>query len=103
MSAYYTDGTPVQEGDRVRYHQAFGGLMAPPRHFINGEWTLWHEGIASKYPPHQERRDEMLAFIAREGYGIDPDELYCKRTTPTGWAGGYGYGQMAGHVIERLP
>lgn len=46
MSVTYTDGTPVQEGDHIRYHQAPGGLLSPPRRFRNGERTLWTEGVA---------------------------------------------------------
>lgn len=40
----YTDGTAVREGDRIRYHQAPGGLMA------HGDWVY---GVAVRLPvPH---------------------------------------------------
>lgn len=37
----YTDGTRVQEGDSIRYHQAPGGLMA------RGDWRY---GVAAYIP-----------------------------------------------------
>lgn len=97
--AYYTDGTPVQEGDRVRYHQQPGGLMSPETDRDGN--IKWHEGVAAKYPPHVERREQMLATIERDGYGLDPDELLLKRFERSSWGGEYAW--MAGHVIERLP
>ncbi len=95
MIARYTDGTIVQEGDRVHYHQHTGGLLAPE---ANADGTIkWHEGIAAKYPPYQERREELLA----RGF-IDPDELHCKVFEPASpWDSGYMH--MAPHIIERLP
>ena len=96
MIARYTDGTIVKEGDRVRYHQRPGGLMSPPR---NPDGSIkWHEGIAAKYPPYQERREELLA----RGH-IDPDELHCLRTADNGiWSRAGSYGHMAPHIIERM-
>ena len=38
----YTDGTEVRVGDRIRYHQQFGGLMSPDS--INGDY--WNYGTA---------------------------------------------------------
>lgn len=94
MIARYTDGTIVQEGDLVRYHQRPGGLLAPA---ANPDGSIkWHEGIAATIPEHQERRDELLA-----GGLIDPDELHCKYFEPSApWFGEYGH--MAPHIIERL-
>lgn len=92
MIARYTDGTAVQEGDHVRYHQDPGGLLAPATNHDGS--TRWYEGIATKLPDYQERRDELLAA----GY-IDPDELHCKFFEPTVWGD---YGHMAPHIIERL-
>lgn len=96
MIALYTDGTPVQEGDRVRYHQAPGGLMAPPSDARGN--VIWHYGIAAKFPGYQERREELL-----ERGHIDPDELHCLRTVDSGlWSKAGSYGHMAPHIIERV-
>lgn len=76
---HYTDGTPVQEGDRIRYHQAPGGILAPPMHFRNGEWTPWREGTAA--------RSRFTIFGEHEL--VLEDES------------GSQYG-ITGHVIERL-
>lgn len=96
MIALYTDGTPVQEGDRVRYHQHPGGMMAPES---NSDGTVkWHTGFAVKLPWYQgpenaERRASALRA------GIDPDELACEYHERSGW--GSQYGHMAPHIIER--
>lgn len=69
----YTDGTPVAEGDRIRYHQAPGGLMA------HGDWRY---GVAARLPEsHQGRRFPIneLHLLADDGFHYN---LY-------------------GHVIER--
>lgn len=50
MQATYTDGTPVQEGDRVRYRQTPGGLLS------RGGWT---EGVAV---PYEVDTDELHVF-----------------------------------------
>jgi hypothetical protein len=99
MQALYTDGTPVQEGDRVRYHQCPGGLLPPES---NPDGTIkWHIGTAAKYPPYVERREELQTFNAKQGYlALDPDELHCKYDVRSGWGGEYGH--MAPHIIERL-
>ena len=44
--ATYTDGTPVQQGDSIRYHQAPGGLLP------HGDWDY---GTAEFYPPQQAK------------------------------------------------
>lgn len=44
--ARYTDGTLVQEGDSIRYHQAPGGILPPSVHYRNGERTIWKNGTA---------------------------------------------------------
>lgn len=101
MIARYTDGSVVQEGDRVRFHQAPGGLMSPE---TDADGNIkWLYGIAAKFPGYQERRDEMLDRIEREGYGIDPDELHCKYEPQPGslWRSSGGYAHMAPHIIER--
>lgn len=96
MQALYTDGTPVNEGDRVRYHQTPGGLMAPA---TNSDGTIkWHTGTAVKLPWYQGAENaEKRASAIRAG--IDPDELTCEYDTPSVWGGGYGH--MACHIIER--
>lgn len=95
MIARYTDGTIVEEGDLIRFHEHTGGLLAPPS---NDDGSIkWHEGIAAKSPLYQQRREELLALSL-----IDPDELRCKISDTTSlWYGSYL--PMAGHVIERLP
>lgn len=87
----YTDGTPVRAGDRIRYHQAPGGLLPPPS---DGRGNVaWREGVAiplsERDNPTPERRAQMI------GYGIDPDELVLRDRD------GRCYG-LLGHVIERL-
>lgn len=79
MQAKYTDGTPVQEGDRVRYHQTPGGLLPP------GDWR---EGVAVPYPYPEDRREGLIAA------GVDPDELHV--------FDGEHYYHAAPHIIERL-
>ena len=79
-TANYTDGSPVQEGDRIRYHQAPGGILPPPMHYRNGKRTPWREGVAT-----MSRRP-----IFGEYELVLEDEQ------------GRHYG-IVGHVIERLP
>lgn len=88
MIALYADGTPVTEGDRIRYRQTPGGLMAPASR--NGEY-VWTEGVAVKYPPYQEEREWLL----ERGF-IDPDELHLLAEDGR-------YRHIAPHIIERLP
>lgn len=70
----YTDGTRVQEGDHIRYHQAPGGLMP------HGDWRY---GVAARLPEDRQSR------------GFRIDELHLLDAE-----GGY-YG-LYGHVIERV-
>lgn len=77
MQACYTDGTPVQEGDRIRYHQTPGGLLP------HGDWTY---GTAAKVPTHYRQAPYVGAYL-------DPDELYL--------FDGQRYFHMAPHIIER--
>lgn len=79
----YTDGTEAQEGDRARYHQALGGLMAPGT--LNGD--RWNYGVVVHRP---------------DGRGDDhwyPD-LYLE--CETGPYAGSICGLSPGHVIEKL-
>lgn len=78
-TAHYTDGTPVKEGDRIRYHQAPGGILPPPMHYRNGELTPWREGVATM-SSHRIFGEYELVLEDEQGhqYGI------------------------VGHVIERL-
>lgn len=78
IARYSDDGTPVQEGDRIRYHQAPGGLMSPPMYFRKGEFTRWTEGVAVLSP--------RLIFGEREIVLKDEE--------------GRHHG-LVGHVIER--
>ena len=99
MIARYTDGTPVREGDRVRYHQTPGGIMAPETDRDGN--IKWHEGIAVKIPWYQgdENRERRESAIRA---GIDPDELALDYFDRSGFHAS-GYGHMAPHIIERLP
>lgn len=92
MIARYTDGSPVQRGDRVRYHQHPGGILAPDTD-LDGN-IRWHYGTAEPLPWYQERREEMLAAYHQGKRGLDPDELHCHGDD------GHWY-HMAPHVIER--
>lgn len=79
----YTDGSPVQIGDRARYHQAPGGLL--PRGSINGD--IWNYGTIVR---------------VEDNWGDDhwyPD-IHLK--VDTGPYAGSTCG-LLGHVIERLP
>lgn len=51
----YTDGTRVREGDRIRFHQAPGGLFPP------GDWR---SGVAA-YLPGQSRGELFLLADGR--------------------------------------
>lgn len=70
--ARYTDGTPVSEGDRIRYRQAPGGLV--PRS------SAWRYGYAEK--------------LARP-YSDSPNELYLHCID-------YRWYYLVGHEIERV-
>lgn len=74
--ALYTDGTPVLHGDRIRYHQAPGGLIPP---------GPWREGVAALWPGRIRNPAEWL----------DPAELYLYDDGHFYW--------IVGHVVERLP
>lgn len=70
----YTDGTRVQEGDRIRYHQAPGGLMA------HGDWRY---GVAARLPESHQTR----AFPINELHLLGDDGRYY---------------HLFSHVIERV-
>lgn len=82
-AALYTDGTPVQEGDSIRYHQQPGGLMA------HGPWRY---GIAQPAPADSGWRE-----MAERSNWLDPDELFLYDPTTDRRYG------IVGHVIERAP
>ena len=101
MIARYTDGTLVQAGDSIRYHQQPGGMLPA------GDWKY---GTAALYPYSDEQLARMEAYrIAQEakGYGVmmDPSELHLMREEAVG---GYStetrtaYYHIAGHVVERV-
>lgn len=80
----YTDGTFVRPGDRIRYHQAPGGML-------QDSTTLeWKNGTA---------------VIGRKRYSSDIAPSLWMQADPDvkGWGGSMGgiYG-ISGHVIERL-
>ena len=96
--ATYTDGTPVREGDRIRYQQTPGGLIP-----ASGEWTY---GIAAKRPYSDEERASMEAFNEKQGYvALDPDEIYLCREEPIRWGSSEtrpGYYYIVSHIVERV-
>lgn len=83
----YTDGTEVREGDRVRSHQAPGGMMSPATD-INGN-VIFKYGTAGVIDMTQEKFDRAVARGAAPGtlklFGDD----------------GFTY-NLLGHVIERI-
>ena len=88
--ATYADGSLVQVGDQIRYHQAPGGLMAPSRD-ADGD-TIWHYGTAVKIPWYQ---DDAERRATAHSHGIDVDEivLQCEDSRLC---------NLFGHVIERI-
>lgn len=101
MIAEYTDGTPVGEGDSIRYHQAPGGMLP-----ASTEWTY---GTARKFPHTPEQLERMEAYRlaqAAKGYGTmsDPDTLYLftivHPDTPQERPAYYGI--VGGHIVERV-
>ena len=81
--ATYTDGTEVSEGDRIRYRQAPGGLMAP-----SAEWV---EGVAVKMQEFVDDPDRRQRALEN---GIDVDELVLD-------AGDGGRYSIVSHIVER--
>lgn len=92
--ATYADGSLVLEGDRIRYHQAPGGLMAPGS---DPDGNIWNYGIAVKEPRYAndpEARERATA------HGIDVDELFlqCESGPYKG-----SLCMIYSHVVEKLP
>lgn len=83
MKALYTDGTPVIEGDSIRYRQTPGGLIAP-----SGKWDY---GIATKFP-HPDHIREYAA--THPDWAYDLDELHLLTSEGR-------YLHIAPHIIER--
>lgn len=87
----YTDGSPVREGDRIRYHQAPGGLLPPPSD-AHGN-VLWTTGTAVhdsmlSVPPELRRKAELAG---------NPYQELVLRTEE-----GRKYMITGGHIIERV-
>lgn len=89
----YADGTPVSEGDRIRYHQALGGLMAPGS---DADGNIWNYGTAVKIPDYANDPQARAQAMA---HGIDVDELVIQVES-----GPYkgSWSTIYGHVIEKL-
>ena len=67
MNYTYTDGAPVQEGDKIRHRQSSGGILPS---------TGWREGVATRFPRSERELEEMRRFNEARGYvALDPDEL----------------------------
>lgn len=85
--ATYIDGSEVKEGDKIRYRQAPGGLLAS-----SGEWRY---GVAFKRPIVPEELARIRAFNEKQGYVLlDPDELYLKE--------GNRLYYIVGHQVEKV-
>lgn len=76
--ARYADGALVQEGDKIRYHQAPGGLLPA------GNWVY---GTARKF---SRREDDDFS---------NPEELYLFLVNDRGLNRYYG---IVGHVVEPV-
>lgn len=89
--ATYTDGSLVQEGDRIRYHQALGGLMSPS---VDANGSMWKYGTAVRlYQSDDERADAIKRMHDVDELVIQLDPEYC-----TVWGSRC---HLFGHVIER--
>ena len=76
MRATYEDGTPVQEGDRIRHTQSAGGLLPS---------SVAREGVAAKFPRSERDLEAMRDYNEKVGYlALDPDELMLKVGDHTG-------------------
>ena len=76
MRATYEDGTPVQEGDRIRHTQSAGGLLPS---------SEAREGVAAKFPRSERELEAMRDYNEKVGYlALDPDELMLKTVDHTG-------------------
>ena len=76
MRATYEDGTPVQEGDRIRHTQSAGGLLPS---------SGAREGVAVKFPRSERELEAMRAYNEKVGYlALDPDELVLKTVDHAG-------------------
>lgn len=95
-TAKYTDDTPVQEGDKIRFKQAPGGILP-----ASDEWVY---GTAEKFPYLPDFRARMLAYSERMNGEtlLDPDELYL-RTVVTNWQGveRTEHRHIVSHIVER--
>jgi hypothetical protein len=76
----YTDGTPVKPGDRIRYHQAPGGLLETHN---TGNWTYGTAVLIDSIVP-----------------GVQ--ELVIENESTASWGGREKY-NLYGHVVERDP
>ncbi len=91
--ATYTDGSLVMAGDKVRYHQALGGLMSPSTDL---DGNMWNYGTAVPIPQYQ---DDPERRARAADYGIDVDELVlqCESGPYKG-----SLCHLFSHVIERV-
>jgi len=105
----YTDGTPVQEGDKIRYHQAPGGLLQ------HGDWQY---GIAvlHEFPLGDTTATEMVLEADGKHYNLCGHVIERTEWTEDDWTwardlkpGDVYYRQqytgpdIAVTIIERLP
>jgi hypothetical protein len=89
----YSDGSLVVEGDRLRYHQALGGMM-PPGADENGD--IWNYGVAVKIPAYASDSDRRER-AASHGRDVDELVLRCESGPYKG-----SHCNLFGHVIERI-
>lgn len=83
--AKYTDGTSVQEGDRIRFKQASGGILPPSEE--------WRYGVARPDRRNPEVQELHAAYAARMGIDFNRDELYLFDDGR--------YFNIVGHIVER--
>ena len=89
--ARYTDGSLVMEGDRIRYHQALGGLMSPD---VDANGSMWKYGTAVLLYQSDDERARAVANMQ------DVDELVIELDPGQNVWGRRCH--LFSHVIERL-
>ena len=91
-TATYTDGSLVREGDRIRYHQALGGLMSPS---VDANGSMWKYGTAVRLYQSDDERARAIEHMQ------DVDELVIEFDPEYRSVWG-GRGHLFSHVIERV-
>lgn len=90
--ARYRDGSPVREGDKIRYHQAPGGMLP------HGDWQY---GVAVHLDDETRQKYAKWNPTGRYGDTFDPERLYLLDTELSETSGWPRMFDIAGHVVER--